>query len=360
MDNRKILIILIFSIIGITIFSDIVNSCHLGQQTCYTDSGCRNQYSGSCYDWYWDFGDCQVGFAIGQYYIFKGMYVCNGPEAKWSTSGSNGQICKVRWGWNCGSEFEGKYDASRNICVKCEGKKKVEGYICYNGVGSRVSLGYCESACGADSCCDDVTPSSYVYSSACKGFCNSNCGFTSWSVSITSSATKVKVGNSVTITATSSISVDSSQGYYLDILEGSTIVQTCNSGTTCSYTVSKSSTGSYNYRARVRHTSLGEIASSSAITVSWVQCLSDNDCERGYRCDTSSGKCYTSCDADAQCKSGYYCYCGACSSSWDNGNCGTDKCCNKRIEYFGVLKGMCVDLETRYTSGSISYICARS
>ena len=158
MDNRKILIVLVFSIIGITIFSDMVNSCHLEAVTCYIDSSCQYQYSGSCYDWRLDLGGCQMGFSIGQYRVKDALSQCVGPEAKWSTSGFNGQVCKLKWGMTCGGYVDGKYDSSTGACVKCSGKIKTEQWYCSDGVGQKTNVNKCESACGADDVCDETPP----------------------------------------------------------------------------------------------------------------------------------------------------------------------------------------------------------
>ena len=73
-----------------------------------------------------------MGYAVGQLYEYTpgtGWALgceCKGPEAKWNTtSSSNGQICKVRNGWNCRNVIgEGVRDGSD--CVNCSGRIKIQ------------------------------------------------------------------------------------------------------------------------------------------------------------------------------------------------------------------------------------------
>jgi len=70
-------------------------------------------------------------------------------------------------------------------------------------------------------------------------------------------------------------------------------------------------------------------------------CQSDADCT-GYKCDTNIYRCKQSCISDADCKSGYYCYCGVCSSTFTSAGCEDGKCCNRG--YGGTGIGSCVYL----------------
>ena len=74
---------------------------------------------------------------------------------------------------------------------------------------------------------------------------------------------------------------------------------------------------------------------------SGLTCCSDNTCQ--YECGT--------CSKDADCSSGEICYCGICSSSWINGKCTSDECCNRG--YGGVGIGSCVSTGTIYGN----YLC---
>ena len=129
-----------------------------------------------------------IGYAAGQLYRaycgISGICICDGPEAKWYTSpSSDGQICKVRDGVFCSVIGEGRWDDSSDRCVVCDGPKKVKGIYCsgvYNITGQP-----CESACGANSQCDDRLAGSSL-SDECTSsklevnrYCNSNCEYSS-------------------------------------------------------------------------------------------------------------------------------------------------------------------------------------
>ncbi len=80
-----------------------------------------------------------------------------------STPCYNGQECVRENGflgtWGCTDTKWGKWDASDNKCVVCDGKKE-SGYFNCNGDYS--GDGACESACGADSQCDELGPISFI------------------------------------------------------------------------------------------------------------------------------------------------------------------------------------------------------
>ena len=147
-------------------------SCHLESGTYY--SSCTDNIqcdeasdcgSGavSAYDWARDWGGCDMGCAAGKYYDPACVYVewypdycsCGSKEAKWTKSCSNGATCKVKWGLACEGEFEGKWDASEGKCVECGGKVQVKAVKCGQ---SDDTTQRCESACGADSACDEKNP----------------------------------------------------------------------------------------------------------------------------------------------------------------------------------------------------------
>ncbi len=185
-----------------------VNACHLEQQGYYYND--HSSILSLCpspdiyaYDFSGDTGGCAMGFAAGLFYncyfaigiILPGC-TCSGPDAKWYTSGSNGQICKIRWGLSCGvldggvfgGEDWSRYDSTTGTCVKCSGPFKTEGWKCVGSEGQKVRSwsNVCESACGADEACDEKNPNTFydrngdgledLYcDSSCKAyFCNSS------------------------------------------------------------------------------------------------------------------------------------------------------------------------------------------
>jgi len=79
-------------------------------------------------------------------------------------------------------------------------------------------------------------------------------------------------------------------------------------------------------------------------------CCSDADCT-AYKCDTTYYRCKQSCTSDADCKSGYYCYCYVCSSTFTSAGCEAGKCCNRGYGEAGI--GSCVNAGTIYSN----YLC---
>ena len=84
-------------------------------------------------------------------------------------------------------------------------------------------------------------------------------------------------------------------------------------------------------------------------------CCSGNTCDSGLTC-CSDNTCQINCGGgqcskDADCSSGEKCYCGVCSSSWINGKCASDKCCNRGYGGGGI--GSCVSAGTIYEN----YLC---
>ncbi|MEM4461190.1 MAG: hypothetical protein QXY70_03590, partial [Nanopusillaceae archaeon] len=293
MGNKKVLIVLIFVIVSIIEFSEIVSSCSLSRTYDYYVNPSCSGNTITAYDWWGDWGGCEMGFAASEvtqlywYYCDEFGYYCGcyrETEAKWLKTGNNGQTCKLRWYGDCSGQFEGKYDASTNTCVNCSGKTKIEQWFCSDGVGDKINVFQCESACGADACCDDVVPNSYIRKTNCKGYCSSECSFTAWSININANTTLTKIGNAVRITATTNLNLPSN--YYIYIYENGLSIKSCISGNTCSVDVVKNEAKSFNYNAKVVYAVYGyseDIVTSNTITVNWVQCLSDNDCAGGYR-----------------------------------------------------------------------------
>jgi hypothetical protein len=82
-------------------------------------------------------------------------------------------------------------------------------------------------------------------------------------------STSLPVGSSTTLTATTDKTV-SGTTYYILIYEGSTVIKTCGSGTSCSATVTKSTAGTYSYTAKVAsYDGLNVQATSNKVSVTW-------------------------------------------------------------------------------------------
>ncbi len=69
---------------------------------------------------------------------------------------------KIKWGFFCDYQQEGKWDASEDVLVKCSGNKQTEAYWCEgDGEPKNYVQTKCESGCGSNAVCDEVVPNSY-------------------------------------------------------------------------------------------------------------------------------------------------------------------------------------------------------
>lgn len=96
----------------------------------------------------------------------------------------------------------------------------------------------------------------------------------SWSISLTASDTSPAVGQSVTLSASTSTDV-SSWSYFINIFDqtSGTLVGVCSSGTLCSASVSQSSATTHTYMACVGNfgscSSSSAVVTSSTVSVTW-------------------------------------------------------------------------------------------
>ncbi len=91
-----------------------------------------------------------------------------------------------------------------------------------------------------------------------------------WSITLSASPTSLPVGSSTTLTATANQDVDPTD-YYILIYEGSTVIRSCDTGTSCSVTVTKSTAGTYSYTAEVASYDGSNVqATSNIVSVSWT------------------------------------------------------------------------------------------
>jgi len=170
--NLTLFISLFIILFSFSILTQIVKSCHLENPKTYYQYCEGNAYeckigsSIQAYDWYPDLGSCDAGIRVAN--LFEPQPYGNGcrcfePLTRWKPFSQasffdNGAICKVKWGANCEGEFEGKFDYSERKCVQCEGKVQVKAVSC----GESNEFRMCESACGADDVCDEISPSATV------------------------------------------------------------------------------------------------------------------------------------------------------------------------------------------------------
>ena len=198
MVGKEKLIVTCLSILFLAISIMLLNvqtskACHLGGPYMYYGScepgflTCKLEFPVTVYEFQTDFGGCVMAYAVGPYYSYGWVglvCICQGPEAKWYPSpSSDGQICKRRSGWFCDQNVkEGRWDSSESKCVICDGPREIEYFNC-----DRDSTGdyQCESACGADSACDERYPNSSL-PDICSStvlekdrFCNSTCEYSS-------------------------------------------------------------------------------------------------------------------------------------------------------------------------------------
>ncbi|MEM5880727.1 MAG: hypothetical protein QXW01_02725, partial [Candidatus Aenigmatarchaeota archaeon] len=255
MDNKRVLILLALLIITIFKFSELAISCQLvSGNDFFIDSSCTD-YTTS---YYWSTRNrlapgCEMGYIYGDVYveehIGRGAYICKKISRLHKDYGINGEGCEVRWGSYCNYNFTGKYDASTQRCAKCEGNVKTKLYFCEANSGNYEEVFQCESACGADACCDDVAPNNYIRKTNCKGYCSPDCSFTAWSISINANTTLTTIGKAVRITATTNLNLPSN--YYIYIYENGLSIKSCSSGNTCSVDVVKNVSQNFNYNAKV-------------------------------------------------------------------------------------------------------------
>ena len=95
-----------------------------------------------------------------------------------------------------------------------------------------------------------------------------------WTVTLAASATSVSPGTPVTLTATANQEVGPTD-YDIVLLNGSTVVTSCASGTTCTATVTSATPTSRSYRAVIAYEDgTGIQANSSTVTVVWMATIS--------------------------------------------------------------------------------------
>ncbi|MEM5829845.1 MAG: hypothetical protein QXU15_03810, partial [Candidatus Aenigmatarchaeota archaeon] len=169
--------------VAIVIFAFIflvesVKACYLSNpstfyQFCYGNTYCENDSdcgagSVEASDWGVDLGGCDMGCEAGQLYsptCTSTGCSCGLPEAKWKKTCYNGETCKVRWNWDCSGTFEGKWDASEGKCVQCNEQAQIKAMKCGEEIEES---NRCESACGADEECDEISP---LHSPSLPDFC---------------------------------------------------------------------------------------------------------------------------------------------------------------------------------------------
>ena len=163
---------LIISFISFLLFIKLNSGCELCSGTWYQSCApsliyCDLKYPVQAYDFcaspfYWG---CRMGFYAGKFYQCAcpyGLCFCLGPETKWYSSPRyDGQVCKVKCGILCENSIEGKWDLSEGKCVtECKDSSLMsEGpfetkYVTADGVVHDGDY-KCESACGADTKCDE-------------------------------------------------------------------------------------------------------------------------------------------------------------------------------------------------------------
>ncbi len=104
---------------------------------------------------------------------YGSSYKTNDPNSPIPTSYYNGKTCEIRWNpipgvsfTDCSSFFKGKWDVSERACVECSGRKEIRVDFSY---GDEEYRSRCESACGADPECDEITPDT--------GNCDATCNY---------------------------------------------------------------------------------------------------------------------------------------------------------------------------------------
>jgi hypothetical protein len=92
---------------------------------------------------------------------------------------------------------------------------------------------------------------------------------TPWSIRLSANPTSLPVGSSSTITAIANVDIGTTP-YYIRIYEGNIVIRSCYSGTSCSVTVTKSSSGTYYYYAKIEKYDGTEVkAVSNTVSVTW-------------------------------------------------------------------------------------------
>jgi hypothetical protein len=253
-----------------------------------------------------------------------------------------------------GQSKEGRWNANTGYCVVCDSnRRKIEYFNCN---GDYTGDYKCESACGANSLCDEVKPQGV--SSDSKVYCDNDC-------------------NPYTCNANSECDTKPSGDIY-DYF--------------CVYDWSQVNNPQWKWVLPPLNNEDGN---------PWQECFDgyDNDCD-GYKdcadpgckgvqnpntgticCQSDSdcpsknnikGKCrspqgsggppydYTcvwpqTCQQDSECVSGAYCYCGVCSYSFTSAGCPNGQCCDRG--YGGTSIGQCVSKGTIRNIASISYLC---
>jgi len=374
-------------------------ACHIGSSICTFES--CSQVAAVCYgtnlaedsDFAPDLGGCALGFATSRtrYKILgltnEGLGICCASpcvgicvclqDATWDATPSyEGQVCKKRWGADCGwlslfgwqplgGEKEGRWDPDSGYCVICDGKIEIERFDCsgdYSGDNK------CEHACGADPDCDERSPGiPFSKPSSLDDFlCTSDCNL------------KICSNNTA---------CTSSMGYK------------------CTYRWHYSPPDYYALWEWISTTQFSQDSNSYEDGSPWHECFDgvDNDCDDNKdckdpqcagkrkegtteiccqydsdcppqnnikgKCDSPLGsdnpdtagytyRCYWKpCARDADCVPGTYCYCGVCSSTHTSAGCPAGQCCNKGYGYFDIGSGECVDKGTIYNSDGVSYLC---
>jgi len=319
--HRKILVITCFcTLLLLTIKSG--SACHICDPVCcwQSPSECLNPPEGWCVgvrnNFCIDLGGCVVAFS-DTHTCYGGLFKPSCSESAsvtdWHALGGfgwpDGYNCKVKWGIICAGEYNGKWDRSEGKCVGCSGNIENNIYYCSGDFGySSTGDSRCESACGASSQCDEQNPSTTL-SDEC------------WTL-------------------------------YKNYLETSRICDSNCIYHSTKYYCSSSNCGDYKICGGSGYYCVYDSGWYWRTSKPTNFCCSDADCT-AYKCDTNIYRCKDLCISDADCKSGYSCYCGVCSSTFTSAGCAAGKCCNRG--YGGAGIGRCVD------AGSITsdkkYLC---
>jgi hypothetical protein len=132
-----------------------------------------------------------------------------------------------------------------------------------------------------------------------------------WRIDISANPTSLSTGETSVITATANQDVGPTQ-YWIIIYEGSQRVKSCSSGTTCIYSATKYSPGTYNYYAKIEKYEGTDVqATSNTVSVTWsggvITTTTIPPCP--YSCLDSAYQCNS---IGGTCVSGYYCSYGCC------------------------------------------------
>jgi len=130
-----------------------------------------------------------------------------------SSASWEGQSCQIKGGWYCDWGTTGVWDVTDNTgrkCIKCNGgiEEKIYGdtnaiYTSGNDdTGAISGDNKCESACGAPSNCDEVTPGT----NGCSLACTTSISTTSTTTTAATTTTSISTSTTTTSTSTTTIS----------------------------------------------------------------------------------------------------------------------------------------------------------